>query len=140
MKKIQLKKLILPALALSVFGFLYGWLTCGWLFTWMYELEPTLVWRPMDGAPGVDYHITALVLNAVFVYVYLLLQKSIPGKTWVKKGTAYGLIVWAIGMLPGMFMTHFFMTVATTVVIYWAVSGVISLALSGMIVSYLCKK
>jgi hypothetical protein len=59
------------------------------------------------------------LLNAIFVVVYALLRNGIPGKNRLTKGLVFGLCVWAVGMLPGMFSTYSFMTVATGVVIYW---------------------
>ena len=38
-------------------------------------------------------------------------------------------------MLPGMFSTYFFMTVATGAVIYWTILGLIELPLKGLIIA-----
>lgn len=82
----------------------------------------------------------AVVLNLIFVAVYLLLYKGIPGSKSVVKGLLFGLCVWAIGVLPGMFSTYSFMTVAPTVVIYWTVKGLIQSPLKGLIVATICGK
>jgi hypothetical protein len=110
-----------------------GGLTCGWLFKWVYDLEPTNVWKAMEGAPGVTFYIGALVLNILFVLVYALLAKGIPGKNKLLKGLLYGLCVWVVGVLPGMFATYMFMTVATTVVIYLTISALVFTPLKGLI-------
>jgi len=132
---VKIGKIVIAALAISLFGAIFAGLTCGWLFNWVYKLEPTNVWKPMEGAPGLSFHIISLLLNTVFVVVYALLRNGIPGKNKVSKGIIYGLCVWAVGMLPGMFSTYYFMTVATGVVIYWTVLGLIELPLKGVIIA-----
>ena len=128
-------KILITAVVVTVFDAVVGGLTCGWLFRWVYEIEPTNVWKPMEEPPGVTFYIGALVLNIVFVFFYALLNKGIPGKNKLLKGLLYGLFAWAIGMLPGMFATYMFMTVAGTVVIYWTVSGLVLTPLKGLIVA-----
>ena len=131
----KIGKILIAALALSVFGMIFGALTCGWLFNWVYKLEPTNVWKPMAGPPGLAFQIGGLLLNMVLAVVYALLRKGIPGKNKLAKGILFGLCVWAVGMLTGMFSTYAFMTVATGVVIYWTLIGLVELPLKGLIIS-----
>lgn len=128
-------KILIAGVAITVFDVIVGMVTCGWLFNWVYGLEPTNVWKPMEGPPGVTFYIGVLALNIVLVFFYALLNKGIPGKSKLVKGLLFGLCVWAVGILPGMFATYSFMTVATTVVIYWTVSGLIQIPLKGLIIA-----
>jgi hypothetical protein len=129
----RMGKILVAALVVSLFSAVFAGVTCGWLFNWVYKLEPTNVWKPMDGPPGLGFHMVGLFLNVVFVFVYALFHKGIPGKNKLTKGLVFGLCVWAVGMLPGMFSTYAFMTVATGVVIYWTLLGLVELFLKGMI-------
>ena len=131
----KIGKILIAALAVSLFGAIFAGLTCGWLFNWVYKLAPTNVWKPMEGAPGLLFHIVGFLLNTVFVVVYALLRNGIPGKNKISKGIAYGLCVWAVGMLPGMFSTYYFMTVATGVVVYWTIIGLVELPIKGIIIA-----
>jgi hypothetical protein len=131
----KIGKIFIAALGVSVFGAIFAALTCGWLFNWVYKLEPTNVWKPMAGPPGLAFHIGGLLLNMVLAVVYALLRKGVPGKNKLVKGLIFGLCVWAVGMLPGMFSTYFFMTVATGAVVYWTIIGLIELPLKGLIIS-----
>jgi hypothetical protein len=131
----KIGKILIAALAVSIFSAVAGGVTCGWLFNWVYKLEPTNVWKPMNGPPGLAFYIVSLLLNLVFVVVYALLRKGIPGKSRLAKGLVFGLCVWAVGMLPGMFSTYAFMTVATGVVIYWTVLGLVETPLRGLIIA-----
>ncbi len=128
----NIKKILIATLAVTVFDAVIGGLTCGWLFNWVYKLEPTNVWKSME-APGVMFYIGAIVLNAIFVLIYAWIHKGLPISKKLIKGLAYGLGVWALGILPGMFATHMFMTVACGVVVYWTISALIQVPLKGLI-------
>jgi len=131
----KLGRIVIAGVVLTVFDAVIGGIACGGLFNWVYKLEPTNVWKPMDGPPGMMVFVGFLILNLIFTFIYSLLFKGIPGKNRLIKGVVFGLCVWAIGMLPGMFATYTFMTVATTVVIYWTVLGLIQTPLKGLIVA-----
>ncbi len=131
----KIGRLFIAGVAITIFDAIIGGITCGGIFNWVYKLEPTNLWKPMDGPPGVMVYVGMLVLNLVFVFVYALFLKGIPGKNKLVKGVVFGLCVWAIGILPGMFATHTFMTVATTVVIYWTILGLVQTPLKGLILA-----
>ena len=61
--------------------------------------------------------------------------KGVPGKSRTVKGLVFGLCVWAVGTLPHIFTTFVFMNVATTVVVYWTLMGLIQTPLQGIIVA-----
>ena len=131
----KIGKILIAAVLLSVFGAIFGAVTCGGLFNWVYKLEPTNVWKPMDGPPGLAFQIGGFLLNIILVGVYALLRKGIPGKNKLAKGIVFGLCVWAVGILPGMFSTYSFMTVATGVVIYWTILGLVEMTIKGLIIA-----
>lgn len=131
----KLGKIVIAGLAVTIFGMIMGAVTCGGIFNWVYKLEPTNVWKPMDGPPGIIFMIGTLVLNIILSFIYALIHKGIPGKSKLVKGLIFGLCVWAVGMLPGMFSTYAFMTVSTTVVVYWTILGLITTPLEGMIIA-----
>jgi hypothetical protein len=131
----KMGKVLIAALAVSLFSAVFAGLTCGWLFNWVYKLEPTNVWKPMDGPPGLVFQIGSFLINVVLAAVYALLRKGIPGKGKPVKGIVFGLCVWAVGMLPGMFSTYFFMTVAVGVVIYWTLLGLVEMPVKGLIIA-----
>lgn len=129
----NIKKMILAILLVAVFNVVAGMVTCGGFFSWVYKLEPTNVWRPMENFSLPLMILSTLFVDAIFVFVYALINKGIPGQNKYTKGLLYGLLVWAIGLIPGMVSTHIYMTVATTVVIYWTIWGLIMSPLKGMI-------
>jgi len=126
-------RIIIAAIVVTVFNAIFSAITCGWLFNSMYKLEPTNVWKSMENFNWTPYYVAALILSLVFVIVYVILCKGIPGKNKILKGIVFGLCVWAVGMLPGMAATYFFMTVNQTVVLYWLALGLVQTPIAGFI-------
>lgn len=79
----NIKKLLIATLAVTAFNFIFGMLTCGWLFNWVYQLEPTNVWKPMENFPFALYIVSLLIVELIFVYVYALINIGIPGQNKV---------------------------------------------------------
>ena len=140
---INIKKVLIAAVAVTIVGFIFGMVTCGWLFSWVYTLEPTNVWKVTtdeDFAAAFPLMlIGSFVLNIILAGVYALVYKGIPGEG-VMRGLWYGVIVWLVGVLPGMFSTYTFMTVAATVVVYWLVQGLIAHLIYGAIIAAIYKE
>lgn len=132
-------KILVATIVVTVLSTAVGCVTCGWLFNWVYEIEPTNVWKlkAME-APPMWFFASGLILNLLFVLVYAMLSKGIPGKSRTARGLLFGLCVWAVGTLPGMVATYALMTVATTVVVYWTIIGLIDYCLKGFIVALIC--
>lgn len=132
----KIGKVLIAGVAVTVFSMIFSIVTCAGVFNWVYKLEPTNVWKPMgSNGPGAGFMLGGLVLNIILSSVYALINKGVPGKNKYVKGLIFGLCVWAVGMLPGMFATYAFMTVATTVVIYWTIIGLIKMPLEGIIIA-----
>lgn len=131
----KISKVLITTIVVSVFNFIVGALTCGNTFSWVYKLEPTNVWKPMTSAILPYMIAEILIVNLLFVIVYALLQKGVPGKNKFTRGLIYGILVWAVGLIPGMLSTALYMTVSKVVVIYWTVWGLIVSPLKGLITS-----
>ncbi len=136
----KIGKILIAGIAAAIFNTIVGALTCGGVFNWVYKLEPANVWKPMSGPPGLLFYTGSFVLSLILAFVYALVQKGIPGKNKFIKGLIFGLCVWATGTLPGMFTIHAFMTVATTVVVYWTLLGLFTIPLEGMIIAAIYGK
>jgi hypothetical protein len=126
-------KILIAGLVLSIFNALVGMVTCGGFFSWIYKLQPTEIWKPMGNAPDIIFYVGGFIISVIFVGVYVLINKGLPGQNKFMKGIAYGLGVWAVGMLPGMFVMYSFMRIATEAIIYWTVLGLIQKPIEGMI-------
>lgn len=131
----KISKVLIATIVVSVFNFIVGALTCGGVFSWVYKVQPTNVWKPMTNAILPYMIAEMLIVNLLFVIVYALLKKGIPGKNKISKGLIYGLLVWSVGMVPGMLSTALYMTVSKVVVLYWTIWGLIVTPLKGLITS-----
>ncbi len=136
----KIVRILIAGIAAAVLSAVVGGLTCGWLFRWVYDLEPTNVWKPMECPPGVETYVGILVLGILLAVVYALLKKGIPSKNVVGKGIVFGLCVWVVGILPGMWATYSFMTVNTTFVIYMTLHGLVMSPIKGIVIAAICGK
>ncbi len=136
------KKIIGAGLAVWITTALYGWLTCGWLFNWVYKLPPN-IWRTPEEMASVSSllwtNLIGLAVALIFVKIYAYLHKALHGEG-AKKGMKYGLIIWLVGALSGMAALPFYMTVANTVVIYWIISALALNLINGAIVGVMYKE
>ena len=140
--KIDIKKVILAGIAATIVGTAIGFICCGWLFNWVYQLEPTSVWKPMDQDFGSWIGVMffgGLVLNIILAKVYAIIHKSLPGP-FVRKGLIFGLMVWSVGTLPGMFATYMTMVVAETVIWYWLFEGLLKSVILGIVIAAIYKE
>lgn len=116
-------------------------LTCGWLFTWVYAIPP-MIWVTPETMQTTPYlvgsNVAHLVINFFFVLVFAILHKGIPGTGW-KKGLMYGLLIWLVGALS-MAIMPFYMTISTTVVIYWILQALVIYLINGLLVGALYKE
>ena len=117
------------------------WLTCGWLFNWVYTLPP-MIWlsaeEMMTTTNMIGSNVVMLVSGLLFVLVYSMIYKGLPYNGTVK-GVVYGILIWSITAL-GMASMPFYMTVSKTVVIYWIIQALFIKIVTGAIVGKLCKK
>jgi len=129
----KIGKVLVAAVVISVVNMILGMVTCGGIFSWVYKLEPINVWKPMQNGPGLTFIAGEFILTVLFILVYVMLKNGIPAKSKFAKGVVYGLFVWVAGVLPGMLATYSFMTVATTVVVYWTIQSLIFLPIKGIL-------
>ncbi len=137
----DIKKIIIAGVLTTIISTILDFLTCGGFFNWVYQLEPTNVWKPMTGMTGSWFALVflgGLFFNFILAWVYMLLYKAIPGDG-IKKGFNFGILVWLVGISPGLFAIYMTMTVATIVIVYWWLFGFIQLLIFGGIIAMICS-
>lgn len=136
----KVKKLIITTVVLAVLNSIWGWLTCGWLFNWVYQLEPMNVWvNPEDMSMAMMSFFT-LLGAFLFVLVYALINKGISGKTVLTKGMMYGLVAWLVGSLCGIASMSVYTVIADAVIIYWIINSLVTCLWNGVLVTALYGK
>lgn len=130
----RVKRMLIAGVVSRMAGTILGIVTCGGIFNWVYALEPTDIWKPMAGPPPIWFNVASLALGIILALIYALLYRGIPGRGIVK-GLVFGLFVWLVGTVPGMLATYTFMRIATGVVIYWTIQGLVVLLVEGIIIA-----
>ncbi|MFH1653085.1 MAG: hypothetical protein ABIE74_03420 [Pseudomonadota bacterium] len=137
------KRILIATVVVTIVNALFGWLTCGWLFNWVYQLEPVNVWiaeAEMTPTFMLWANLGSLVIAFLFVLIFARLQDCLPGKCRCCRGISYGVIVWLLGVLPGMFSIYMFMNINKTVPIYLALSGLVRMLILGGITGLIVNK
>jgi hypothetical protein len=134
------KRIVFAGFANMIFASIVGAVTCGGVFSFVYELEPTDIFKNIGGSPNNWYLLALLVTSTIFAYVYALLSKGIPGKSKFAKGIVYGLCVWGVGTLPGMVSSYFFMVINPMLIAYWLVWALVVLPIQGIITAKIYEK
>jgi len=138
----NIPKIIIAGVAVWLTNTVLGFLTCGKLFNWVYEIPPN-VWKDpevmMSGSNLLWINLFGLVSGLIFASAFGWLFKGIPGEG-IKKGIVFGIIVWLVGPLTGIASMGFFMTIATAVLVYWIIQAFFTLIIDGIIVSLIYKE
>jgi hypothetical protein len=74
----------------------------------------------------------------IYISVCTALQRN--SGEGVKKGMTYGILVWLVGALTGIASMPFYMTIATTVVVYWLLQALVLGLINGAIVGVIYKE
>jgi hypothetical protein len=137
------KRIVIAGVVVWIVSSVFFFLTCGWLFKWVYKLPPN-IWRDFAAVPAnainlIGPHLVGIIRALLFALVFAILYKGIPGKG-VTKGMVYGLLVWIVGALSGMPSLPFYMTIATGVVVYWIIQQLFLSVINGAIVGAIYKE
>jgi len=135
----KIGKVILAGVVVGILGGIWGWLTCGWLFNWVYVLEPTSIWKAPEEMPFMLMSIMGLVFAIILAFVYALIHKGLPGKDIVK-GLTFGLFIWLVGGLPGNFYLGIVTVMNHGVVIYWILGSLIISLWQGLVIAAIYGK
>ncbi|MCK4533300.1 hypothetical protein KAU39_05890 [bacterium] len=132
----NVKKILISGAIIWFVNSLFGWLTCGWLFNWVYRVPPN-IWKDpttmMSAGNMMGMNLSGIISAMLFALVYAVLYKGIPGKG-AKKGMTYGLLMWLVGAFSGIMSMPFYMTIAIAVVVYWIIQALIMSLINGAIV------
>lgn len=125
-----------------IIGTVFGILTCGWLFNWVYQIPPNIWKAPeqiMSAGNFIGSAIAGLLISFIFVIVYAYLHKKLPYKG-AKNGLFYGFIIWLVSAFSGIISMPFYMTISVVVVVYWIISALILNLINGAIIGALYKE
>jgi len=130
---------ILGGVAFGIIGEIFGFLIYGVLFM-KWTSEAGQVFRPMDslhmriGMPLADIFGGLMVALA-----YAILYRGIPG-TGIKKGLAFGLILWLITRFAGELFFYVMSPIPFTLVIAGWIHGLLVGAIGGISIAAIYGK
>ena len=136
------RKVGIAGVVAGLISFVYSSVTCGYLFNWIYELPPTAIWKPVESYTAswfISSFVISLILFMIIAAVYGVLYKGLPGDG-VKKGLWFGIIIWLVGIVPGMASTYMTMTVNTTVIMYLLAMGIVKYLIIGVAIAYIFER
>ena len=138
----NIARILISGVVVWVVSTVLGFLSCGWLFNWVYLLPPN-IWLDetamMSACNIVGANIAGFIRALLFAFVYAVLYKGIPG-TGAKKGMIYGILVWLVGALAGVASRPFYITIATTVVVYWIIQALVLNIINGAILGVIYRE
>lgn len=147
MSNINFKKVIIAGLAIDTISFvIFPLFFSKPLFGWVFQLEPTNVWKwtpaiPFTSMPA-SYLLFFILANtslAIFIaFLYAVLYKSIPGMG-VKKGLMFGLLLSPIGVLIPMFSIWAMFRVPGVTVIIFTIEQLIEILVYGLVIALIYK-
>jgi uncharacterized membrane protein YagU involved in acid resistance len=131
------KNILLATVVIAVVHNALSWLTCGWLFNWMYtDVDPVYVWKAPEEMGVLGFFIAGFLFSFIFAWVYAFINKGIPGKG-VMKGITYGTLIWLTGCFAVMVSLGLSTVIAPQVLIYWGIGGLVYKMIGGGILAYI---
>lgn len=100
------------------------------------------VWKPMEPLSAwLARYLSLLVAEGIiFGIVYSVLYNGIPGKNNLNRGLNYGVILWLVGLVPGMAITYLMMAVPTPIIASWLFGGLIDLLVMGAVLAFVYER
>jgi hypothetical protein len=118
-------------------------------FTMNYYTNPAYfsVWSkimmPKAGPPPVEFYyysvIFSFITGLIFAGIYTVIEKGIPGKTLIKKGVIYGLLIWLVGGIAGSLSMVLLINLPIDLIAFWAVTGLIIDLIAGIATAKILK-
>jgi hypothetical protein len=116
------------------------------LFSWLFELPPTEIWKWTPMMPlssfSIEWWIILFLGNFLLafsvVFLYALFYRSIPG-TGIRKGLMMGLLLYPLGILFPAFNLYELTTLNMTVLLYLLLEGFAEFLFYGAIAGLIYK-
>ncbi len=136
----MLKKILLIGIPAGIFRALIGWATCGGVFSWIYKIEPTTLWKLPEQMNLPMIWISNLVIAMILVAVFGFIKDSLCQKCRVLRGGSFGILAWAVGIIPSVMASYLYTNTANEVLIYHLVWGLVIAVLMGIFISVFYDK
>jgi hypothetical protein len=136
-----MKKILLPGLLAGVINLALG-MGISYLFMMIPSINadynnPALI-RPFEDPLMMVFFLYPFLLAIILAWVWSKAKTLFTGTTF-KKGLKFGLSVFLVLTIPGMFVTYTCFPLSILTVLSWAADGLVSALVAGMIFAKLNK-
>ena len=98
---------------------------------------------PTAGPPPAEFFyasvISSLIIALIYAVVYDVVKGSLPGKTFIKKGLQYGIILFMIVQIPGLLGMYLLVNLPTLLLVYWGISSLVISLIGGIAFAKIIK-
>jgi len=147
MPKVNWVKLVIAAVLMVIVGMVINNISA--MMDMRHYMNPAYcqVWSkimmPNAGPPPIEFFCWSLGLSFIaallFGWVYNVLKAAVPGSGVLIKGFWYGVLVFLVGSLPGMFSLYLLINLPRSLIASWTISGFVIAVVDGCIVAWLIK-
>lgn len=140
----KIKNILIPGLAAG-FGMLGASFGFNFLTNFLFPdlaseyLNPAL-FRPWSDPLMQLFFAYPFILGLSLAFVWNKINSTIPGRTVFSKGLSFGLGVFLVSTIPGMFVTYTSFQVSPAMVLSWTVSGLLTSVIAGWILAKFNKR
>ena len=101
------------------------------------------IMMPGPGGPPTEFYyysiIFAFIEGLIFAGVYTVIAKGVPGKTVVKKGINYGLLIWLLAGIPFSLGMVLLINLPIDLIAIWTVTSLIIYLIVGATTARIVK-
>jgi hypothetical protein len=101
------------------------------------------IMMPGPGAPPMAFYILSLAFSflsaLIYVYVYDILKKSVPGKGFFEKGLSYGALLFLVGGVPYSFSLMLLINLPFLLIAAWGFETFVVSIIGGVLIAKLVE-
>ena len=98
---------------------------------------------PTAGPPPTEFYIasitSAVIIALIYAAAYDIIKGSLPGKTTMKKGLQYGIMLFVLVQIPGLLGMYLLINLPVLLLVYWAIGSLAILLIGGIVIAKIVK-
>lgn len=131
------KKLMFLGIPLGILTALVGWATCGNLFNWIYQIDPTYIWLSPTEMNIPLIWVFSILSAMIMVFAFGVIKDKMCQKCRIARGVSFGALIWLVAYVPCEMSAFLYTVTADEVILYHLVWGLVVSVLQGVFVSVL---
>ncbi|MFH1473281.1 MAG: hypothetical protein ABIE55_00125 [Candidatus Aenigmatarchaeota archaeon] len=98
---------------------------------------------PVAGPPPAEFFyvsiVSGVIIALIYAAVYDLVNNSLSGKTTIKKGLQYGIILFLMVQIPGLLAMYLLVNLPAMLLVYWGISSLVISLIGGIVIAKIVK-